>query len=173
MSEDTITEQEKLERLEKFAARAHWGTSGQLPLKDPADEDNDISCGGEYWVEFREANGAQYDAITNAAMISRLDFDSEGVATSAIQEFSPSAFVTEVAKQGLIVGAVLFRVMEAADGAKRIENQGWPKDKTNQINLLAELTPEGIRAVYALAFDFYVAAREVVEEAKNSSTSTE
>ena len=170
-----VTDAEMADAVQLLACRSMSGHSEELPLRIPGSGD-DASMGGRFWVQFRDANAAQRDALEGAFT---KDMVKRG--GDVVRQYGTVDAMDILVEQGLIRAAVLPALDPKDPAGKTVLNLAWPKgtqDQKQMIRPRANTEDQGItwplmQVLVSMAMDFYLGVDMAVEELGNSSTTLE
>jgi hypothetical protein len=145
------------------------GHSEELPLRAPGGED--VSMGGRFWVQFRDADAAQRDALEGAWYKDKVKRGGD-----IEREYGSVAVMDLLIEHKLIRGANLPRIKDDDE----LGDLAWPRKQEEQKRLVRpdkQADAVGLpwplmQIIISMAMDFYMGIDAAVGELGNSSTTS-
>lgn len=167
-----VADEDMVGVVRQLACRSMSGHSERLPLRSPGEEGQDVSLGGRFWIQFREANSAQRDAVESAWVKDKVKRGGD-----IEREYGSVAVMDTLIEHNLIRDAV-FPALDRKTG--ELADLAWPKQQGDQRKLVrppAHTEEPGLpwplmQILIAMAMDYYTGADTVVAELGNSSTTS-
>lgn len=156
----------KNELIRELALRTEWPESDPIPLTLFRDDEKiDVSDGGKYYLQFRDASGKQKALLGSTLWKDLVRVDEEGKEYTE-RYYDAIGYIKALFKSRILVKAVLPKVGE--DG----EITSWMIDPSNSssISELIDMLPDtmiGVLVGMSLEYLNPEGVEEVVEEAKN------